>query len=226
MAETKLKRGLIILAGVVAGLIIGFVYGQVRLQSQEKMYLTKIKDVNQRLTQSQRKITQETSLQSALEEEKQQALAEAEKLVKEKGRLSTEGKSLKTKADALETKADSLEKKITSLESTNKHQNERLEKIEAERDGLDKKQKQTAVTLQDKERELAQLDGKYNQCAENNVRLYTIGDELIEKYKKKSLMGTLIEKEPFTQIKKVELENLAQEYKVKMDQQRMRSKQK
>jgi hypothetical protein len=223
MAETKLKKSLLILAGVVAGLIISGLYGQVRLQSQEKVYLAKVKDVSQRLTQSQRKITQEAALQTTLEDEKQQALVESEKLAKEKAQLLSEGKALKTKADVLEAKADSQEKKVASLESNSKHQAERLEKIEAERDGLEKKQRQTALTVLERELELKQLNGKYNQCAENNARLYVIGDELIEKYKKKSVMGTLIEKEPFTQIKKVELENVAQDYKDKIDRQKLQS---
>jgi hypothetical protein len=39
-------------------------------------------------------------------------------------------------------------------------------------------------------------------------------------------MGTLMEKEPFTQIKKVELENLVQAYKDKIDEQKLQTKQK
>jgi hypothetical protein len=226
MAEPKLKKSLIIVAGIIAGLIVGAGYGQVRMQSQEKVCLAKIKDVNQRLTQSQRKITQETTLQTTLEDEKQQALAEVEKLVKEKGRLLAENKSLKTKADALETRADSLEKKAVSLESSGKNQADRLEKIETERDVLDKKQRQTAQTLLERELELKQLNGRYNQCAENNARLHVIGEELIDRYQKKGVMGTLMEKEPFTQVKKVELEKLVQDYKDKIDQQKLQTKKK
>jgi hypothetical protein len=37
-------------------------------------------------------------------------------------------------------------------------------------------------------------------------------------------MATLLEKEPFTRIKKVELEKLARDYKEKIDQLKLRSK--
>lgn len=225
MAESKLKKNIIIIAAVVVGLIVGVIYGQVRLGSQEKMYLTKLKEVNQRLTQSQRKVTEGKNLQTTLEEEKQQSLAEAEKLSKEKERLAADGKALKSKSDALEAKTDLLEKKTGSLESANKRQIERLEKVEAERDALDKKQRQTLKTLSEREGELKDLHGKYNRCAENNARLYGIGEELIDKYKKKGVMGTLLEKEPFTQIKKVELEALVQEYRDKIDQQKLKTSQ-
>jgi hypothetical protein len=68
--------------------------------------------------------------------------------------------------------------------------------------------KETVQTLSEKEKELNQLRTRYNQCADRNARLYSIGEELIDRYQKKGVMGSLLEKEPFTQIRKAELENL------------------
>lgn len=220
----KEKKSLLIIAAVIAGFLVGVGYGQVRLQSQKSMYSAKLKDLNQRLTQTQRTISKELTLQNTLEEEKQQALAEREKLVKEKATLSAQGKALKEKADFLETSKISLERKTVSLELENKQHRESLTRAETDRENQEKKLKQTTQTLNEKEKELAQLRAKYNQCAEHNARLYSIGEELIDRYQRKSVMGSLLEREPFTQIKKVELENLVQDYKDKIDRQVIRSK--
>ncbi len=100
--------------------------------------------------------------------------------------------------------------------------------MEADRTALDQKQRQTFQTLQEREKELKQLTAdsqrKYDQCAEHNARLYMIADELIHKYENKGVVSSLLEKEPFTQIKKVELEKLVQDYKDKIDQQKLKTK--
>lgn len=220
----KEKKNLFIIAAVIAGFLVGIGYGQVRLQSQKSMYSAKLKDLNQRLTQTQRTISKDLTLQNALEEEKQQALAETEKLAKEKATLSAQGKALKEKADLLEASKVSLERKTASLELENRQHRESLTKAETDRENQEKKLKQTTQTLSEREKELGRLQAKYNQCAEHNARLYFIGEELIDRYRKKGVMGSILEKEPFTQIKKVELENLVQEYKDQIDRQAIRSK--
>jgi len=46
-----------------------------------------------------------------------------------------------------------------------------------------------AQTLNERETELKQLNGKYNQCAEHNARLYAIGVELMTSTRRKALWG-------------------------------------
>jgi len=231
VAAPWMKKLAIVALGIVAGLVIGIVYGQIRLQSLDKVYQAKIKDVNQRLNQVQRRYTQGVTAQNDLEQQKQGIQEEVDKLTKEKGLLAAQQTELKAKAEALEAKTASLEKKNASLEakaasmdSKNAELAERLSKVEADRTALDQKQKQTMKTLQDTEKALRNLDQKYDQCAEHNARLYTIGNELIKKYQDKGFLGTLAEKEPFTQVKKVEMEKLVQDYKDKIDQQKMKTK--
>ena len=224
------KFGLVAL-GIVAGLVIGVVHGQIRLQSLDKVYQAKIKDINQRLSQVQRRYTQGVAAQNDLEQQKISIQEEVDKLTKEKGLLGTQQAELKTKAESLEAQVASLEKKnasldarTTSLDSKNHELTERLNKVETDRTALDQKQRQTQKTLQDTEKALRNLDQKYDQCAEHNARLYIIASEVIKKYQDKGFLGTLAEKEPFTQVKKVEMEKLVQDYKDKIDQQKMKSK--
>jgi chromosome segregation ATPase len=214
---SKIKLILIIAIGVVVGLIIGFGIGQVRLGNQDKMYQSKLKEVNQRFSQVQRKLSEERTTQSAMDDEKRAAQDQVEKLNKEKEQMILENKGLKSKADTLAT----IEKKVASLESNNKQLSERLAKAEGERNNLEQKQRQTSQALQDREKELKNMNQKYDQCAESNARLYTIASEVIQRFEGKSTVDKMLEKEPFTKIKKVELERAAQEYRDKIDQQKI-----
>ena len=220
-------RALIAL-GVVVGLVAGLVYGQVRLHGEQKLHQAKLREINQRLTQIQHRLGQGMA---ALEEEKQAIEARADGLLKEKERLASENKGLKTKADSLAASMATLEKgrasseaRAASCETKSAQLTERLTKTEAARDELDRTQKQTFRSLQDREKDLKTLDKKYDQCAEHNVRLYGISGELLKRYEQKGILGTMLQKEPFTQIKKVELEKLVQDYKERIDRQRAESK--
>ncbi len=231
MAGYRPKRLLVGVAGVLVGLALGMGYGHVQLQGQQKAHQAKIREINQRLSQAQRKYVQGMAAQAGLEEEKQQGLAEAEGLRKEKEGLAAENRTLKSRADSLASLAASLEEKralsearAVSQESKNRQTATLLTKTEADRNGLEQKQRQTSQALQEREKELKVLIPKYDRCVENNVRLYHLGDELIRQYQDKGLMRTLAQKEPFTQIKKVELEKLVQDYRDKIDQQKFGSK--
>ena len=72
---------------LIVGFAIGIVYGQVRLQSLDKVYQAKIKEMNQRLAQTQRKYSQGVTAQNDLEQQKMSIQEEVDKLAKEKGVL-------------------------------------------------------------------------------------------------------------------------------------------
>jgi len=229
--RSSVKRLLPCALGILAGLALGLGYGHMRLQSEQGAHQARVREMTQRLSQAQRKYAQAEALQTTLEDEQQGAMARAEEVRKERERLLSENKVLKSRADALEAQAASLEKKhalseakAASLESKNGRLAERLAGVEADRSALDRKDRQTFQTLQDREKELKQESRKYDQCAEHNARLYAIGEELIRKYRDKGVVKALLQKEPLTQIERVEFEKLAQDYKDKIDQQRMPSK--
>jgi len=219
--KATLKIGIIALLAGVVGLAVGTGWGQVRIKGLQKIHQAKVKELNNRLNQEHRRYTEGQGLRATLEEEKQGILQEAEKLRNEKGHLAAQTTVLKTKAESLETKAVTQEKKMVSLESSKAQLAESLTKTEAERTALDQKQRQTFQTLQEREKELKQLGQKYDKCAENNAALYVIGEDLIKRYEGKGVMTTIMQKEPFTQIRKVELERLVQDYRDRISQQKV-----
>jgi len=229
------KKILIGALGIVIGLILGLAYGHMQLASEQKVCQAKLKEMSQRLSQAQRKVAEGRNAEESLEDTNQAMQTQVDALSKEKERLSSENKDLKSKVDASDTKASSLEKQVASLEARassldgkSSQLSERLAKVEADKTALDEKQKKTFQTLQEREKELKQLtidsQAKYDRCAEHNARLCVIAEDLLHKYQTKGVMGSLFEKEPVTQIKKVELEKITQDYKDRIDREKLQAK--
>ena len=229
------KKVIIGSLGLLVGLSLGLVYSHIQLNAESKAHQAKLKEVTQRLSLTQRKFMEERTLHTSLEDDKQAIQTQLDSLQKEKEHLTSEDKDLKSKVAILEPQVTSLEKKVVSLETRassldtkNTQLSERLAKTEADRAALDRKEHQTFQSLQEREKELKQLTTdsrtRYDQCAAHNARLYTIAEEVIHQYEKKGVVKSLLTSEPFTQIKKVELEKLVQDYKDKVEQQKLESK--
>ncbi len=59
-------------------------------------------------------------------------------------------------------------------------------------------------------------------CRNHNAKLCIIADEMLKKQQSRSAVGTLIQNEPLTQIGRVELEKLTQEYQDKIEQEKLK----
>jgi hypothetical protein len=89
-----------------------------------------------------------------------------------------------------------------------------LEKTEAERRTLD------ARTLE--QREIVGRQARLIQaCEEKNAELARIGGDLLQRYRDKGFVDALKQNEPFTQIERVRMENLWQDYRDKLDAQKV-----
>ncbi len=58
-------------------------------------------------------------------------------------------------------------------------------------------------------------------CEEKNMELVRIGGDLLQRYRDKGFVDALKQNEPFTQIERVRMENLWQEYRDKLDAQKL-----
>ncbi len=75
--------------------------------------------------------------------------------------------------------------------------------------------------IKEAETKIVQQSQAIDMCEKKNLALYNLNMEILEKYKSKGVWGSFIQAEPFTQIKRVEIENTLQEYKGKLDGQRI-----
>ena len=58
---------------------------------------------------------------------------------------------------------------------------------------------------------------KFDVCVTDNQKLYKVNLELIQEYRKKGVWDALLQKEPVTQLKRVQIENTVQSYTDRID---------
>ena len=66
------------------------------------------------------------------------------------------------------------------------------------------------------------LDDTLASCSGKNEQLYQFGRELINHVERPEGFTSILRAEPFTQIKRVELENIFQDYRDNLDQSRIK----
>jgi chromosome segregation ATPase len=177
---------------------------------------------------------QAQQLQQALAAEqqaRQQAVVEADRLKQaaevELPKLIEESASAKRRASDAQRKADQLASELEKarvaaaaqaqqLEATLKQLAERERDLAHTRDILRK----TEHDLQGAHILSESLTGKLAQCTRDNVALYQTGMELLDRWRDRTLGERIGQAEPFTQIGRVKLENLAEGYRDRLEDSR------
>jgi chromosome segregation ATPase len=222
----QLQKIIIPIVAVVIGLIIGLGVGQLQMKKEQKISQDRMKEANRKMTFIQKKMEEEKTEATASVEQKYQS--DLDKLNNEKKALGGQLVKLKEQARNLEEKIESKIKETDELTAKNKK----------ELQEAGKKYDQAAQHNKDLERDLKKIKGEkdtlqsqlkkttqnLSSCEASNASLCIIGEELVKAYKNKGVKDAILEKEPLTQIKKVELEQLAQKYKEEIEQQKIKKK--
>lgn len=168
----------------------------------------------QALRRMQQQLTEIQQQKSAVDQEKT-VLEDA--LKKTQNEIDVHKRSTASAA----AKAHLLEKEIETASSEKAELRARLDEaakqnqaVSAQRDQLEQDLKTTASVLA-KENEQRKL------CETNNAALYGIGRELVDWYGRKGAFHAILEAEPFTRMKSVEMENLLENYREKLEGQRL-----
>ncbi|MFZ1980528.1 MAG: hypothetical protein WAU61_04420 [Smithella sp.] len=216
----QLQKIIIPIVAIVIGLSVGLGVEHLQLKKEQKIFQDKIKESGKKMAFIQKKMEEEKTEATASVEQKCQS--DLDKMQNEKKTLGGQLIKLKEQARNLEAKIDVKTKEADELTAKNKkelqdagkkydqaiQQNKDLEhnlkKVNGEKDNLQAQLKKTAKALK--------------SCKENNAALCVIGEELVKAYKNKGITTAILEKEPLTQIKKVELEQLTQKYKENIEQ--------
>lgn len=122
-------------------------------------------------------------------------------------RLRREVEARTKEAAELAERVSAVEARLADSDNALRSTQQKLNLAETERAGL-------AVAL-GKQRDATQ------SCEAKNAKLFEFGNELIDRYQAKGFWSTLVQKEPFTGIKRVEIENLMEEYREKLAEQRL-----
>lgn len=175
----------------------------------------------QALRRVQTQLNEVQQQKSLLEQEKTGLAEQMEELKKKSADLESGAAKANARRVALDREVEGLGKDKVELSA-------KLQETSRGLQEMTKKQAEAMQTLQHKEREIKRLEAELvrqtrqgEMCEVKNGQLYQINAELMDKYQSKGVFGALLQAEPFTQLKSVEMENLLQEYRDKMDAQRV-----
>ncbi|OGP13036.1 MAG: hypothetical protein A2052_04030 [Deltaproteobacteria bacterium GWA2_54_12] len=219
MGISRFKKFIVPVVALAVGLAIGLGVGNANVKKEQKAFEVKLKDANRKMASVKRKMSEEKSETAALME--QQCQAELEKLEGEK--MAAHGQLLKARElaktlgvkvkEAEETTARGKKESDEALARARKA----LQELEAASNELDNKLKKTSSEKQYLHAELAKTVKNLDKSVADNARLCVIAEELVKKYNDKGFGTVIMEKEPLTKFKRVELEQFVKKYREEID---------
>jgi chromosome segregation ATPase len=172
-----------------------------------------------------------------LTQQMQQLASERTALQAENAKLKQDLESLRQERDALKKGQQALEQRARAAEGSGKAGAAKREATEQELAQTQEKMQQliakfreTAQTMREIETDraaakqsLATREQDLKVCIDRNLALYKLNQEVLARLEHQSVWGSLARAEPFTRIKRVELENLVDDYKGRADDQRVKT---
>jgi chromosome segregation ATPase len=165
-----------------------------------------------------------------------------QQLASDKTRLEAENAKLKKDADDAHKELDALKKAQKAVDqhaaqsaaalahskSETESAEEQLKQTKDKLEQLIAKFRETAQTLRDVEADgtkakqsLSTREQQLQVCAEHNVALYKINEEALAYIDRQGFWSHVAAAEPFTKIKRIQNENLVDDYKARADDQRV-----
>jgi chromosome segregation ATPase len=168
--------------------------------------------------------------------------AMVQQLTSEKVRLEAENTKLKADLDkanaSLKTLGDeraSLEQRLGQSEASRnqasaantrstaliEQQQTRMEEIVAQFRETIEVLRTTELERNELRTMLASRDSAFKQCAAANQKLFETGNEVLDRYEDKGCFSSMRENEPFTQNRRVQLQNSVDEYRWALEDQKL-----
>ncbi|HEU4779764.1 MAG TPA: hypothetical protein VFS58_07760 [Steroidobacteraceae bacterium] len=165
----------------------------------------------------------------------QQLASERTQLQADNARLKQEVASMKKEAEAAKSALTAIERRARSTETAaarvgaeRDSSARELEQNRARTEELIGKFRETAGTLREVEGERAKLattlasrETEFAKCVAGNQQLYDINTEILARLGDRGVWSALSGSEPFTQLKRVQLDNLIENYRGRADDQRL-----
>jgi chromosome segregation ATPase len=163
-----------------------------------------------------------------LANEKVSLQAENNKLKQELEQVKAQLQKSSSTAKELENRNRVLQASSASRTTNNQQAEEQLERTRAQMQELVTKFRETAQTLRDVETDrataksqLAAKEREYKVCVDRNAGLYELNDEVLDRMEDRGFWSQLAEREPFTRLKRTQLENLIDDYRYRVEELRV-----
>jgi chromosome segregation ATPase len=162
-----------------------------------------------------------------LASERTQLQAENERLKKELSDLKKDRDALDSAKKAAEGRARASQAAISSSAAQRQSAEQDLEQQRARTEELVAEFRKTAQLLRDVESDrtttkqsLATRDQELRVCADRNLALYKLNEEVLDRLEKRGAFGAAVA-EPFTRLKRTQLENLIEDYRYRANEQQV-----
>jgi chromosome segregation ATPase len=175
--------------------------------------------------------------------EAQKIMQQYQQVAAEKTALQAQVTQMKKDLDAAKAELDSVKKErdaakahmgvssVAVAQATNAKQaaEHGLEQSKQRMNELVGKFREMATTLKDVEadrtklnKDLTERNAAFDKCAASNLQLYEINNEILDRYEHVGLFTKASATEPFTKITRVRIENLADEYRARAQELRVK----
>jgi chromosome segregation ATPase len=172
----------------------------------------------------------------------QQVQGQVSTLEQEKAKLGNERDLARKEAGAAQRQLRKLNQDLVEAKASGEQLAKAVEALKLELSSTqtrltdsENKLAETATTLSRTQQTLARAEAEKRQleniklsqardiasCENNNLLLYQTGRELMTRFEQKSCVDVLAQKEPFTGLQRVRIENLLEEYRDKLDEQKL-----
>lgn len=164
-----------------------------------------VADTDREVTRLTREMRQVQAKLTAAQQENVSLSAQIEALKKQISLAETKGSVLEKKSKGQSKQVDELTEKY---QETDKNLQKTMQLLAA----MTESQKQTQL---EKEQERKRLEGVIQVCEKRNADLYQVSVDMMNRYQSKGVVDALLQKEPFTGIEKVRVDNVMQDYRDK-----------
>jgi chromosome segregation ATPase len=160
--------------------------------------------------------------------ERAQLQADNDKLKKQLDDVTKQLKAAQQQLIASKNGASGAASQLAAAQAASQSAAQSLEQSKARMQELVGRFRDTAVALRGVESERSQLQQQlaksksdFDLCAERNFQLYQVDNEVLDRYEHEGTFGHIARAEPFTRIKRTQVENLVDEYKVRAEELRV-----
>ncbi|HET8706352.1 MAG TPA: hypothetical protein VFM46_08635 [Pseudomonadales bacterium] len=168
--------------------------------------------------------TEAAQAAAAMQNVLRQTTSERDALAEENKKLKADLENMKLQLAKVQNQADASKEALNKFQEANTGM---VDRISAQNDKMQEviaKFKETIATMRKMEMEKAGLakqveeqTQQLEQAKKDNLKMYEISQEVLAAYEKKGVWTALMQKEPFTQIKRVEIENTIEKYRAEMN---------
>lgn len=166
----------------------------------------------------------------------QQAVSEIASLKADNAQQKKDLDAMKSQLDAAKRELDAaksgavqVQAALAAAQASNQNNVQALDQGKARLQELVDRYRDTVASLRGLEtdraqlqQQLAQSKSEFDQCAERNDQLFAVDAEVLDRYEHQGVFAHLAKAEPFTQLKRTQIENLVDEYRARAEELRVR----